>query len=205
MGGTAWVDTGTDELRLEPAPYTPADIADLPARLLAVQTDGTAATTDRVRTAIQRAVPGAVPWVGAEADAEADRRLVQLNRVVNLALAVTLTIAGCSLAVAVAAGIIERKRPFALLRLAGMHLAELQRTALLEAAAPLLLIASASAVLGLGTSAVIVGLVGGIPWRLPTIGYWLSLAGGLTVALGVAAGALPLLRRTTAPSAVRFE
>jgi hypothetical protein len=82
-------------------------------------------------------------------------RLTQLNRVVNLALAVTLTIAGCSLAVAVAAGIIERKRPFALLRLAGMHLAELQRTALLEAAAPLLLIASASALLGLGTSAVI--------------------------------------------------
>ena len=204
-GGTAWIDTGTDEYRLQPAPYTPAHIADLPAQLLAVQTDGTTATTDRVRTAIQRIVPGAVPWVGAEADAEANRRLTQLNRVANLALAVTLTIAGCSVAVAVAAGIIERKRPFALLRLAGMHLAELQRTALLEAAAPLLLIASASAVLGLGTSAVIVSLAGGIPWQPPTIGYWLSLAGGLTIALGVAAAALPLLRRTTAPSAVRFE
>src|SRR4029453_6350544 len=131
--------------------------------------------------------------------------LIQLNRAANLALAVTLTIAGCSVAVAVAAGIIERKRPFALLRLRGMHLAELQRTALLEAAAPLVLIASASALLGLGTSAVIVSLAGGIPWKPPTLGYWLSLAGGLTVALGVAAGALPLLRRTTAPSAVRFE
>ena len=60
-GGTAWIDTGTDEVRLQPAPYTPEHIADLPARLLAVQTDGTAATTDRVRTAIQRTVPGAVP------------------------------------------------------------------------------------------------------------------------------------------------
>ena len=204
-GGTAWIDTSTDELRLQPAPYTPAQIVDLPAQLLVVQTDGTTATTDRVRTAIERTVPGAVPWVGAEADAAANRRLTQLNRVANLALAVTLTIAGCSLAVAVAAGIIERKRPFALLRLAGMHLAELQRTALLEAAAPLLLIASASALLGLGTSAVIVSLAGGIPWKPPTIGYWLSLAGGLTVALGVAAAALPLLNRTTAPSAVRFE
>ena len=86
-----------------------------------------------------------------------------------------------------------------------MHLAELQKTALLEAAAPLLLIALASAVLGLGTSAVIVGVAGGIPWKPPTIGYWLSLAGGLAVALGVAAAALPLLGRTTAPSAVRFE
>lgn len=117
-GGTARLDTGTDEFRLEPAPYTPAHIADLPARLLAVQTDGTAATTDRVRTAIQRSVPGAVPWLGDEADADADRELTQVNRVANVALAVTLTIAGCSLAVAVAAGIIERKRPFALLRLA---------------------------------------------------------------------------------------
>jgi predicted lysophospholipase L1 biosynthesis ABC-type transport system permease subunit len=177
----------------------------MPAQLLAVQTDGTAATTDRVRTAIQRTISGAAPWLGSEADAEADREIIQLNRVANLALAVTLTIAGCSLAVAVAAGIIERKRPFALLRLAGMHLAELQQTALLEAAAPLLLIAVASAVLGLGTSAVIVGLAGGVPWKLPSIGYWLSLAGGLAVALGVAAAALPLLRRTTAPSAVRFE
>lgn len=104
-----------------------------------------------------------------------------------------------------AAGIIERKRPFALLRVAGMHLSELQRTALLEAAAPLLLIALASAMLGLGTSAVIVGLAGGIPWNMPTVGYWLSLTGGLVVALGVVAAALPLLGRTSTPSAVRFE
>jgi ABC-type antimicrobial peptide transport system permease subunit len=150
-------------------------------------------------------VPGATPWLGAEADREANRRLIQLNRLTNLALAVTLTIAGCSLAVAVAAGIIERKRPFALLRVAGMHLSELQRTALLEAAAPLLLIALASAMLGLGTSAVIVGVAGGIPWKMPTVGYWLSLTGGLVVALGVTAAALPLLGRTSAPSAVRFE
>jgi hypothetical protein len=150
-------------------------------------------------------VPGAIPRLGAEVDAEANHRLIQLNRGANIALAITLTIAGCSLAVAVAAGIIERKRPFALLRLAGMHLSELQQTALLEAAAPLLLIASASALLGLGTSALIVSLAADVAWQLPTIGYWLSLAGGLTVALGVAAATLPLLRTTTAPSTVRFE
>jgi hypothetical protein len=86
-----------------------------------------------------------------------------------------------------------------------MHLAELRRVALLEAAAPLLLIALASALLGLATSGVIVGLAGGMPWRPPAVGYWLSLAGGLAVALGVAAATLPLLGRATAPSAVRFE
>jgi hypothetical protein len=204
-GGTTWVDTGLEEFQFEPAPYTAADAARMPAELIVVTTNGAVATTDRVRTAIQRAVPGATPWLGAESDREANRQLIQLNRLSNLALALTLTIAGCSLAVAVAAGIIERKRPFALLRVAGMHLSELQRTALLEAAAPLLLIALASALLGLGTSAVIVGVAGGIPWKMPTVGYWLSLTGGLVVALGVTAAALPLLGRTSAPSAVRFE
>jgi predicted lysophospholipase L1 biosynthesis ABC-type transport system permease subunit len=178
----------------------------MPAEIVVVETDGTAATTDRVRTAIQRAVPGAVPRLGSEAATEASSRLTQVSRMVNLALTVTLVIAGCGLAVAVAGGIIERKRPFALLRLSGMHLAELRRVALLEAAAPLLLIALASALLGLATSGVIVGLAGGgMPWRPPPVGYWLSLAGGLAVALGVAAATLPLLGRATAPSAVRFE
>jgi hypothetical protein len=204
-GGTAWLDVGLDDPHLEQAPYTVEEVAAMPAAMLVVTTDGTEATTDRVRTAIQRSIPGAAPFLAAETEAESNRQLVQLNRLTNIALAVTLAIAGCSLAVAVAAGIIERKRPFALLRLSGMQLAELRRVALLEAAAPLLLIAVASAVLGLATSAVIVMLAGGIPWTPPTIGYWGSLAGGLVVALGVAAAALPLLGRTTAPSAVRFE
>lgn len=204
-GGTAWVDTGLEVLAVEPAPYPVEYLADLPVQLIVLETDGSVEVTDRARTAIVHALPGAVPRLGAEQDAEADRELVQLNRLVNLALALTLTIAGCSLAVAVAAGIIERKRPFSLLRLAGMRLAELQRTAMIEAAAPLLLIALASAVLGLATSAVIVGVGGGIVWELPSIGYWVGLGAGLALALGVAAVTLPLLGRTTAPSTVRFE
>jgi hypothetical protein len=204
--GTAWVDTGLDDpLHLEASPYTAAEAATMPAELLVVETDGSAVTTDRVRTAIGAAVPGARPSLGAEHQAEAIRQLIQLNRIVNLALAITLAIAGCSLAVAVAAGIIERKRPFTLLRLAGMRLSELRRTALLEAAAPLLLIATASAALGLATAAVMVGIAGGLPWKPPSVGYWTCLLAGLMVALGLTAATLPLLGRVTAPSAVRFE
>jgi hypothetical protein len=206
-GGTARIDTSSDTSRLEPADYTAAEIAGLPAQFLVIPTDGSPTTTDRVRTAVERALPGALPWLGAEADAAENRRLTQLNRLANIALGVTLAIAGCGLAVALAAGIIERKRPFALLRLTGMHLGELQRAALVEAAAPLLLIALASAVLGLATAAVVVTVTvnGGTAWRPPTLDYWLSLTAGLVVAMGVAAAALPLLGRTTAPSAVRFE
>jgi predicted lysophospholipase L1 biosynthesis ABC-type transport system permease subunit len=194
-----------DRLPLFPAPYERTELGAMPVELVAVGTDGSSARTDRIRTAIVTAVPGTQPFLGAEARAESDRQIVQLNRLVNLALTMTLAIAGCGLAVSVAAGILERKRPFALLRLAGMQLRELQRTALLEATAPLLLIAGATAVLGLGTAAVVVTMAGGITWAPPTIGYWACLAAGLTVAVGLTAATLPLLARTTAPSAVRFE
>ncbi len=203
-GGTAWIEL-ENRPTIEPAPYTAAEAAVMPAEMLVLSTNGTAESTDRIRTAIARAVPGASTSTGAEAAAEATHRLTQITRLANLALAFTLVIAGCGLAVAVAGGIIERKRPFALLRLSGMQLGELQRVALLEAAAPLLLIAAASAVLGLATSAVIVTVASGDPWRPPTLGYWSSLAGGILAAVGVAAATLPLLGRVTAPSAVRFE
>ncbi|MCU1487402.1 MAG: putative rane protein [Actinomycetia bacterium] len=196
---------GTAALHAVPTMHATADVDRSPAQYVVVKTDGRPATTDRVRTAMERAVPGSEPWVGAEASVRDNSRILQLSRLADLALVLSLVIAGCGLAVAVAGGIIERKRPFALLRLSGMRLAELQRVAMLEAAAPLVLIALASAVLGLGVSAVIVTVAGQIAWRLPTLGYWLSLAGGLSVALGVAAASLPLLGRTTAPSAVRFE
>lgn len=203
-GGSARIVLG-DGLVVEPSPYPAEAVAAMPAQTLVVETDGTAPTTDRVRTAIQRTVPGAESWLVSETVARANSRLTQLDRMADLALAVTLIVAGCGLAVAVAGGIIERKRPFALLRLAGMHLAELRRVALLEAAAPLLLIAVASAVLGLSVSALIVLIAGDVTWAPPSIGYWVSLAGGLTVAVAVAAATLPLLGRATAPSAVRFE
>jgi hypothetical protein len=200
---TTWL--ADDGARGEPAPYTEAELASLPAAIVAVRTDGTLAATDRIRTALQRALPGAFTFLEAEQAARSNRRLIQLDHLADVALALSLVIAGCGLAVAVAGGIIERKRPFTLLRLSGVHLAELQRIALVEAAAPLLLIAAASATLGLVVSAVILQIAGGMRWHAPDVSYWLSLVLGLGVALAVAASTLPLLGRTTAPSAVRFE
>jgi hypothetical protein len=196
---------GVGRLRADPSPHGLDELGALPVEDLVVTTDGRAATTDRVRTALQRSVPGSVPWLGAEASTRDNSRVVQLERLANLALIVSLVIAGCGLAVAVAGGIVERKRPFALLRLSGMHLRELQGVALLEALAPLLLIAVATAALGLAVAAAVVVFAGGIPWRPPPLAYWCSLAGGLAVAVGIAAATLPLLGPATAPSAVRFE
>jgi hypothetical protein len=86
--------------------------------------------------------------------------LVQLQRLSNVALLLTLLVAGCSLAVAVTAGLIERKRPFALLRLTGVPVSSLYKVVVAEAAAPLLLIATASAGLGLAVSSIILEATG---------------------------------------------
>jgi predicted lysophospholipase L1 biosynthesis ABC-type transport system permease subunit len=202
-GAVAVIPAAT--LRFEATSRTAAEISEMPVVLIVAATDGRPATTDRVRTALSRSLPGTTTTLGAEVDARRNSRLTQLDRLADVALIASLLVAGCSLAVAVAGGIVERKRPFALLRLSGMPLRELQRVALIEATAPLLLIALASAVLGLAVSAIIVPLAADAPWALPTMRYWASLASGLGVAVGVAAAALPLLGPTTAPSAVRFE
>jgi hypothetical protein len=49
----------------------------------------------------------------------------------------TLIVAGCSLAVAVGGGLVDRKRPFTLLRVSGVPVSALSRVVLMEAAPPL--------------------------------------------------------------------
>ena len=85
-----------------------------------------------------------------------------------------------------------------------MRLDELRRTALIEAAAPMLLIARPAPCLA-GHVRRYRRRRRWLVWEPPSIGYWIGLGGGLALALGVAAATLPLLGRTTAPSSVRFE
>ena len=128
------------------------------------------------------------------------------ERVSNIALAVTLVIAGCSLAVAVAGAIVERRRSFAQLRLAGTRLSDLRRVVMAEAAAPLLMVAGASVALGLAVARLVLAASGGgQPFVVPGAGYWVALAGGLALALLVVLGTLPLLSRLTALDSARFE
>jgi ABC-type antimicrobial peptide transport system permease subunit len=128
------------------------------------------------------------------------------ERVSNIALAVTLVIAGCSLAVAVAGAIVERRRSFAQLRLAGTRLSDLRRVVMAEAAAPLLMVAGASVALGLAVARLVLAASGGAqPFVVPGAGYWLALVGGLALAMLVVLATLPLLTRLTALDSARFE
>jgi len=101
-------------------------------------------------------------------------------------------------------GLVERKRPFALLRLAGMRSRQLSYVLALETAAPLIVITAASAALGLGVAADLLH-VNHIRWHAPGADYWWTLAAGLTCALAVALAATVPLSRMTSLATARFE
>ena len=78
----------------------------------------------------------------------------------------TLLVAGCSLAIAVVSGVVERRRALALLRLSGMPMSRLQTMAILEAAVPLVVVTVLAARRSVWSSAQIllrVATAGGSP------------------------------------------
>ena len=79
---------------------------------------------------------------------DSDRLLAGYKQLANVVILVSLPIAGCSRAVAVAAGLADRRRSFSLLRLTGVPLAMLRRVVALETVVPLVLTAAASIAIG---------------------------------------------------------
>jgi hypothetical protein len=141
-----------------------------------------------------------------EVDEEGYAMIAMLQRAVDVGIILCLVIAGCSLAVSVAGGLIERKRPFSLLRLAGMPLSHLRGVVMLEAVVPLVLVAIVSAVAGLLAAHLILrSLEGHSGLAMPEASYWAVMIGGLVGALGVVAMTLPLIDRVTRPQSARME
>ena len=131
----------------------------------------------------------------------------EIETIALAVVAVTLVVAGCSVAVAAGGGLMERRRPFTLLRVTGAPLRVLYRVVLLETVLPLILTAVAAAAAGLGTAALIMRLLGpkAGPVTLPGHLYFLTLGCALAASLAVLAATLPLLKRITTPGEMRFE
>jgi hypothetical protein len=130
-----------------------------------------------------------------------------VQRLVDIAVGLTLLVAGCSLAVAVGGGLVERKRPFTMLRLSGTSTATLNRVVLLEAVLPL-----AAATVVAGVTAYLISLLtvqkmGPAGTPIPALGhvYFETMGAGLILSLLIIAMTLPLLRRITGTENVRFE
>jgi hypothetical protein len=134
-------------------------------------------------------------------------RATTLEKIVYAAVALTLIVAGCSLAVAVGGGLVDRKRPFTLLRVSGTPVGVLSKVVLLEAAVPLLAATVVAAGIAYGTSILAFVRLAPPGTAVPQLGssYYALMGIGLVVAFGIIALTLPLLRRMTVPGNVRFE
>jgi hypothetical protein len=206
VNGSSVMGPGRASIDRLTSSITAAELDRQPLWGVAVLTDGRSATIERVRTDLEKAFPGAQALTGSDLNAQDRGELTTAERLTNIALLLTLLIAGCSLAVSVAGGLVDRKRPFALLRLGGMPLRQLHRVVFAEAAGPLLVVAAVSAGLGFLVDAILLAIVNGSEsFHLPTAGYWFTLTGGLALALLIVGATFPLLDRLTSLETARFE
>jgi hypothetical protein len=123
---------GTDSTGITwPAVNVPASRLDsLRVDAINVATNGSMPAVEQARTVLENA--RAYPTIGGPStigdlirhDNSANNAYQQLA---NTVILVSLPIAGCTLAAAIAAGLADRKRPFSLLRLTGARLATLRR------------------------------------------------------------------------------
>ena len=199
-----------------PTVDTPAGrLNTLPLSSLDVATNGSQPAIERARTVVENAYPaGVASYLDGEAaplqtlgetfggDDAANNAYQQLADVVILT---SLAIAGCTLAVSMAGGVAERKRPFSLLRLTGARLRMLRHVIVLESAVPLLAVAAVAIGTGFGAAAMYATTEMQRPLAGPGAAFYVMTAAGIVLALGLIVATFPLLRRITGPDTARNE
>jgi len=181
-------------------------LASLPVSAVVVATNGSSSAIERVRTELERAFPLQGTPVTVEALGPSTARLLtMIQAMTDVIIVASLIIAACSLAVNIAAGLTERRRPFSLLRLAGVPRKLLHRVVTLESALPLLIVAAVSIVVGLLAAALYLHSQVGLAFSLPGFSYWATVIGGLAVSMAIIAATFPILDRVTGPEVARNE
>jgi hypothetical protein len=193
---TAWPAAGISAQRL----------ARLPVQEIVVATNGSTSAIERARTILANTYPDQdVPRTVREDHADRGAQLAGYQQLANAVILVSFPIAGCSLAVSVAGGLRDRKRPFSLLRLTGTQLGVLRRVVLLESAVPLLVVAVVAIGMGFLAAQLFVQAQFRYSIQAPGIRYYAIVLAGLIASLGVIASTMPLLRRITGPETARNE
>jgi predicted lysophospholipase L1 biosynthesis ABC-type transport system permease subunit len=170
-----------------------------------VSTNGSAPVIERVRTVLDAAYPYQAYPVTPIGENPFNSTLEGEQQLANVVILVSLPIAGCSLAVSVAGGLSDRKRPFSLLRLTGAPLGVLRRVVALESAVPLLIVAAIATAMGFLAAQLFLTSQLDYSLRPPGLGYYLVVVAGLAASLGIIASTLPLLNRITGPETARSE
>jgi hypothetical protein len=192
------------------SPAAPAGYARLSLQAVLVKV-ASPAVLERVRTLLATRTPlsesGSAPRTFGEAVQARVAVGDTVERLVYIAVALTLLVAGCSLAVTTGGGLIERKRPFALLRVAGTPTGALYRVVLLETVLPLAVATVVAGGVAWGVSVLTIGKFARAGTAVPVPGhtYFLLMGTGLAVSLAVILATLPLLGRMTGPATARFE
>jgi hypothetical protein len=176
----------------------------LPVVSVYVLTDGTPAAENRVRTQAANLVPNAIIHTQQDQRDVDALYLGNLERLLRVFWFFVLVVAACSLTVAMVAGVIERRRPFALLRASGLRLGELRKVVFLETVAAMLITAAVAMGLGMASSYAL-ALFGDMVWRWPDVGVFAMVGVGVLAALLLSTMALPLLDAATRHDAVRYE
>jgi FtsX-like permease family len=192
-----------------PAVNVPASRLDtLGVDAINVATNGSVPAVEQARTVLEnaRAYPtSSGPSTIGDLIRQDNSSNNAYQQLANTVILVSLPIAGCTLAAAIAAGLADRKRPFSLLRLTGARLAMLRRVVALESAVPLLAVAAVAIGTGFGAAAEYASVAQHYPMVAPGAAYYLITAGGILVSLGIIAATFPLLARITGPEVARNE
>jgi hypothetical protein len=190
-----------------PTADVPASRLDsLPLASLNVVTNGSQRAIEQARTVLENAYPtGDTPYTLGEDNAANDTALNAYQQLAAVVMLTSLAIAGCTLAVSVAGGLAERKRPFSLLRLTGARLAMLRRVILVESAVPLLAVAAVAVGTGFGASAMYATMEMRLSLVAPGAAYFVLTAAGILLSLALILATFPLLRRITGPETARSE
>ncbi|NUU22706.1 MAG: ABC transporter permease, partial [Streptomycetaceae bacterium] len=201
----SWDDTG--DAVWAAAPVSADELRALPVQEVVMGTDGSQAAVERARSALTAALPGAarIAQTMTEQDAWASRDLARQKQLAVVVILVSFPIAACGLAVSVAAGLGDRKRPFSLLRLTGVPPAVLRRVVALESAVPLLVSAAVATGAAFLASQLFVRSQLGYSLHAPGTLYYVTVAAGLAVAMAIICSTLPLLERLTGPETARNE
>jgi hypothetical protein len=173
--------------------------------LLYISTDGSLAAENIVRTQAANLVPNAIiNSIRDPIDYNLETFFRDMDRFAVVAAFFVLIIGAFGLAASMVGGLIERRRPFALLRASGVYLSELRRSVLLETAATMTVVS----IVGVGIGMLLAygsTQQGGVAWRWPGADVYGLVGGGVLAALVFSTIALPLLNMTTRHDAVRFE
>ncbi len=183
-----------------------AEVTRLPVDAVVVATNGSSSAIERARTTLERVFPFQGRGVAVDAfDPSTARLLAMIQDMTDVVIVASLVIAACSLAVSIATGLGERKRPFSLLRLTGVSTALLHRVVVLESALPLLLVAAVSIVVGLASAALYLHSQVDVAFSIPGIAYWTTVLIGLAASLAIIASTFPILNRITGPEVARND